>query len=199
MKPYAGDVVGLVAHAECFFRANKLLGPAEPLSTDEVLGTVRSRTALLERLMACAGLTRSNAAALLSNWVLFDSSDLQDEVQTLLGDAKVSQYMTWSYRNAKDQYDPFNGVDLQDLPCRLGLPSMGADHYAFGHMLPAASAPRKPTAFDGGMNEQWIPGGYTLPYGACQPKYSVGLPEVVHEPNRFRNIYTSLKELPGSP
>ncbi|MCU0786225.1 MAG: hypothetical protein MUF81_19695 [Verrucomicrobia bacterium] len=185
-------------HAVSFFRANKLKGAAILLNRDEVLGSVRAKTALVARLRVCAKISRIKTLRHLADWVGFDVNKLQSEIENLLGDALIGQFVMWSYRNERDAYDPFSGVVVRDLPCRLGLPSFPKeDHYAFGHMMPDSKARRvrTPTAFDGELYQQWIPGGFTRPHDACKSTYSDGLPEVVHRPNNFKNIYTKLKEI----
>ena len=152
---------------------------------------------MLDRLMKCTGLSKSSAARVLANWVLLDVNELQSDAEAVVGNATFSEHMAWSCRNLSDPRNPFAGIEANDLSCRLGLPSMGRPHYAFGHILSPGSVARKPTAFDGGMYEHWVPGGVTKPHAPCEGKYPVGLPEVVHEANRFKNIYTSIRETSG--
>ena len=185
----------LKRYVEAFFRANKLKGPAIALESDEVLGCVRAKRNFITRLAACAGVSKRKMQRTLDHWVSMDPALIQEEIEGVVGEAPIHSFMMWSYRNDMDTFDPFNGIIVHDLPCRLGLSSFGLEHYAFGHMLPVNKKARQPTAFDGGLCPQWMPGGLTRPHDPCKAKYGKGLPEVVHRPTTFNKICTKLMEI----
>ena len=187
----------LESHATSFFDSHKLIGPLVTLIKGEALGVVRAKSAMIRRLCECCGLTRRQALRKLGHWIVLDFRDLQSEIKDILGDEPITLYLImWSYRNNNDPRDPFFGIVKEDLSCQLGLPSFGKeDHYTFGHVLPAGEKAFMPTAFDGGLYDQWEPGGTTKPHDACRTKYPLGLPEVIHKPNRFENISTRLFEV----
>lgn len=66
---------------------------------------------------------------------------------------------------------PFDGVNFNELPCRLGLENISSDEYLpFEIELPSDCDARTPTAFDAGMDEHWCPGGRTCPRKECVKK-----------------------------
>jgi hypothetical protein len=183
-------------HAALFFNSHKLIGRTVLLTLGEVIGSVHAKSALIRRLCECCGLTIKHAQRKIGHWVSLDFKDLQSEIKDVLGEETITLHLMWSYRNDKKPRDPFFEIEIRDLPCRLGLRSFGSDHYAFGHKLSAGEKAYIPTSFDAGLYEQWEPGGVTKPHDACNTKYPTGLPEVVHNPNKFQNISTRLFEVP---
>ncbi len=196
LRSFAGGDV--TKHAESFFHKNLLTGP-KVIVARKVLGCVRARSSVADRIAEALGHDDTvEAEEMLSQFAAHDKDKLADEIEDLgLAESKITRHMMWSYRNEAADDDPFFGIDPQRLPCRLGLPSFldRADHIAFGHLLPTKTKATQPTCLDGGLYEHWIPGGYTKPHDACRKKYPKGLPEVVHRPNKFKNVYTELMEV----
>jgi hypothetical protein len=190
-----GDIT---AYAQEFFLKNQLCGK-KIKPPHEILGFVRDKEAFIDRVMEVTQWSEEKTKEFLRDWssVGNDQGEILSTLSGLFGEKTITEYIMWSYRNTTKGNDPFCGIDPQSLPCRLGLPSFlegGCNHYAFGHLLPSNSRTCKPTCFDSNLCEHWIPGGMTKPHKACITKYPKGLPELVHLPNKFKNIKTNLIE-----
>lgn len=188
--PYMDYVNGFLHDA-----ANQQIGSEAKLLNNEIAGTVRSLSAFASRFTQRDILDHDplNAEVLIRDLSLLPSSHLIASLNALFPSAATTaRSLMWSYRNT-DPADPFAGIEINDLPCRLALPSYAAsEHVAFGHYVSAENRPCVPTFFDAGLSNEWRPGGKTHPLPPCKPKYSEGLPEVVHRPTLFRDISTEL-------
>ena len=189
------------AFAKEFFHDPKSqqLGSEQILRKNEVLGHVRTLKSLARHLSEnyrrSFNYDLDGAQNRLRELTLCSAAVLRQYFQrTFRAREAVSLYMMWSFRNPKVPHDPFSGIDLGGLPCRLGLPSFGVpEHVGFGHARREKCKYKKPTAFDAGLGEQWVVGGFTKPLPPCAGKYPKGLPEVVHDAAHFTSIVTELK------
>ena len=183
-------------HLNAFFHneANRKLGPAVALEQSEVLGAVRAISSLGSRFTTANGFDHDpiDAEEYVRDLTFLNAAGVAATFRALFTPAaRITEFLMWSYRNPPHFNDPFDEIDRADLVCRLALPGYGlGEHIAFGHHLPPA--PKTPTSFDAGLTPKWRPGGQTNPLADCADKYAGGLPEVVHDPNIFRNIVTAL-------
>jgi hypothetical protein len=183
------------AHVEDFFHngANKKLGPPVALETGEVLGAVRAMSSFASRFTKANHFDHDplDAEEFVRDLTFLPADGLRTMLRSLFTpEAQITRHLMWSYRNPPHFHEPFLNIDRTDVVCRLGLPTYGGEHIAFGHQ--SASAVRIPTSFDAGLIDEWRPGGNTKPLPPCEHKYANGLPEVVHDPNVFHNIATAL-------
>lgn len=103
-------------------------------------------------------------------------------------------------------YDPDSGDDpFQNLEVRRNIlvQRLGLSHYedkgillvAWAHRIPRGKGVcvRYPTVFDANLEEQWRPGGRTLPLGENNTKN--GLSEAVHNPILGEHIVKPIRFL----
>lgn len=195
LKAFKGGDLRKYARAFCRQHKNQRCGQRVAIS-GATLGHVRKKSGLVNRIYAVTKWKTDRINDFLRDWELIDDPRNISDLFTTFGEATITEHTMWSYLNDADTNDPFFGVDHQDLPCRLGLPSFmdGSEHYAFGHLLPHNIKAKKPSCFDSDLCEFWINGGMTKPHDPCAKKYPAGLPELVHSPNKFKNIKTKLLE-----
>ena len=139
-------------HVEIFFRGNQQEGSPVTLTSDELLGSVRERDRTIDRIWEVTKIEKkSQVEDMVDDWVSLNPITLKKEIESWpnLDETPICDYLMWSYRNANNPKDPFFKIIIEDLPCRLGLPTFGKAHYALGHLLPKTKKVTKPTAFDG--------------------------------------------------
>jgi len=189
------------AFAKKFFYDPKRhqLGPEQLIDASELLGHLRRLDSLARRLteFPSLGLDIHQATRLVRDLVFLNADSLKRRCGRMFRSGEtLSAYLMWSYRNTLNVTDPFDGITLADLPCRLALPSFGSgQHIAFGHRKHTSTRYTIPTAFDAGLSQEWVPGGKTKPLSSCARRYPEGLPEIVHGPTQFDYIATRLQTI----
>lgn len=106
--------------------------------------------------------------------------------QDILKDIQIGRFMMWSFQNDKSEKKIFSNLPLRELACILGLDDKTIKESKIAIEHSTTEPILKPTFFDAGINELWIPGGITKPRDECT-EHS-GLREFVHKPNVFQNI-----------
>lgn len=187
-------------HARKFFHdiTNQQLGPEQSISPGEMLGHVRSLKALARRLSEIPALSLDypQAERLVRDLTSLDAAGLRSRLRALFRAGEtLSCVLMWSFRNPRNTSDAFDGTRIEDLPCRLGLPTFGREeHVALAHERGGRDYVT-PTAFDAGLYAEWNPGGVTRPLLACEAAYPDGLPEVVHDSIEFVEIQTGVTHI----
>ncbi|OOQ58277.1 hypothetical protein [Mucilaginibacter pedocola] len=121
----------------------------------------------------------------LETWAGKDGPKLRDAYLTFY------KGIQWSFPMPSSEDIFANQIAIQKLPCRAGI--MGASKkIIFTHKLSADYNVRKPTSFDAGFYEQFLPNGLTKPLDSCMTE--TGFEEFVHTPNQFFNINPNLYE-----
>lgn len=115
----------------------------------------------------------------------FDDFDFEI-YQILLKDVEIGKFIMWSFMNDSLDENVFSNLQLNEIACILGLDdeTINSQKIAIEHSIDELIV--KPTFFDAGLSEFWIPGGKTKPRSYCNDKS--GLDEFVHKPNTFNNI-----------
>lgn len=116
-------------------------------------------------------------------------------VKFVLGTVPMGNFLLWVFRNPPDDSHPFSGINVPQLPCRLGLKhTLGEQFIGWGIGIPAGHSLRSPTGFDAGIAyvDDWAPGGNTVPQGSCTALGSSGFPEFVLRPLLFEHVSTDL-------
>jgi hypothetical protein len=175
-------------HAEVFFRAHKRLGPEQKLSAGEHLGRAHRRRDFVGMLMRELGLSEFEVEELIRDWMSLSDSEHLAQVRADIGHLVMSAFLIWAIRNPDSAESPLSGLDLADLPCRLGLEYLPMEPFLFWEFgIAGRFTAHRPTAFDAGMSylAKWAVGGKTVPNAECSTKYPEGLPEIVVSPVPF--------------
>lgn len=99
------------------------------------------------------------------------------------------KYVVWGFHNG---LQPFMGVDVERLPCRLALNSIDINDYLpFEINVPPTVAVHEATAFDAGFFDLWCPGGLTCPLHECDGE--TGLREAVMPGDELDNAWVSFR------
>lgn len=181
------------SHIRNYCRNLKLKGPVYQLDEEEILGRVHSLNALGSLIADSLGMS-INAAIDLLDAILLDPG-LADPLRVQLADVPISRGIVWSFQDGLPNNDPFEGHNLDDILCRLGVPREAPRYIRYGHRLPNDIQAHSPTAFDASTNQHWRPGGLTKPLEECTHIHEEGLTEVVHLPNTVNEIATEIQEL----
>ncbi len=149
-----------------------------------------SDEALLESLLIDSSKINSPSSSKFYNFI----------IDTGIADEKIQEYPMWTFEGFYDQA-VFEGYNIKDLPCILGLPGPTgtSDRYweieriSFSLRIPTKVIVRKPTSFDAGIMAVWTLGGKTKIHKDCEPTYgSTGFEEYIHEPIDFKDITSEL-------
>ena len=200
LDAYAGG--DIKEHAKDFFHNNEntFLGTEIYLDADEVLGRLIGEDALAYHLTIILNITINESKNLIQYWVeVLDKDSQLEDINEKVGEKELSPHIMWSFRNLTNKLDPFdNNIDLDDMPCVLGLRGKNPPFICIVHKLPDSIKTHYPTAFNAGIDSAsyaWEPGGKTIPLSWCSDKYSEGLPEIVHEPSDFKHLQTPITKL----
>lgn len=170
-----------------------LKGEELQLEEDEKLGRAHSFGGVRKSLSSELQLNSYELDALMADeFESATNSERFDRLKYHLQDTPFHG-IVWSFRNTTNVHSPFQDLEVETLPCRLGLNDLylDPDRYIFLTLrLPDSETARRPTAVDAGTGwlSYWEPGGVTKPRPQCQATVQIGLPEVVHEPVPFHLI-----------
>jgi len=178
------DKVAVEQAAEKHFHKNSFRGNVVELTLDERLGHLQRWSSFIDFIRSIAPSKDAEKDKLdetinkVSGGEL-DAVDAVNEMLDLLGLGETPMTpLVWCFRTRTQS--PFVGLDLDSLPCRLGLHgNLDKANYFPMEITPPAIEIRTPTAFDAGMFEHWCPGGKTCPRDEDQCKGQEGLEEVV--------------------
>lgn len=185
------DGVSVVDRAVDYFRLHKFEGDVLALPDFERLGSLKKRRELVNGLAKAAGVLPQVVEEVVSEAM---TTGKVEELRSDYGMVLIHPRSIWAFRNPESPADPFDGHDLADLPCRLGLNATVEDEYIALRFTPQPNTVHLATAFDGSTNlDRWEPGGETLPGSECRKRYgSKGLPEVVVKPTPYSNVVDPL-------
>ena len=155
-------------HAEDYFRANKLRG--------EIINDPKDLTRLGHLHQWTMLLLNPDVMEALED-APFDIRDYQDAVRIedwdkleelleCLEGIPINNYVMWGFLSNDNL--PFQGLEMENLPCRLALDSILPDvYFPFELQVPTDADVRETTAFDAGFFDRWCPGGWTCPRHEC--------------------------------
>ncbi|MCG7985142.1 MAG: hypothetical protein JAY90_20635 [Candidatus Thiodiazotropha lotti] len=181
------------SHIKEFCRPLKLCGPVFHTDDAEILGRVHSLNALGKIIAEHQSMSISAAVDLIDSLVI--DQELSEQLISQYGDLPISRGIVWGFQHGEPNVDPFEGLNLPDLLCRLGVPEEEVQYLRFSYKLPDDIVAHIPTAFDASTNQYWRPGGYTQPLEECAEIYAAGLVEVVHHPNVIKDLVTEIQKL----
>lgn len=185
------DVSILSDYVDDFCHLHQLIGRRVILSAGERLGRTHRRVDFTSWIANSLSLSIRDVEELLQDWLALEAPQQLAAIHASIGHLYMSPYIIWAFRNDTTALEPLNGLNINDLPCVLGLQYLPGTAFLFWEFeLPAGVYPHRPTAFDAGMRYMpgWRSGGLTVPNPECRDRYAKGMPEVVHQRVHYRTV-----------